>query len=208
MKKNAFFIAVCSMLLFSFSAIGICAEGSYVSLNIGLSKMRDSDVTFSGMENKTFHFESVKGLAYGAAIGYGFSNNFRMEGEIAYQKNDLDKTNAKDGDIELYGNSSSTTLLLNGYYDFKNRSAFTPFIGGGIGLATVKVNNFKCDSRNIDDKDGAPAFQATAGIGYALTRQVTLNLKYRYFWTSDLTFDDAKATYSSNNITAGIRVAF
>ena len=206
MKKNILFIAVCSMVLFSFAAIGNCGEGRYVSCNIGLSKMRDSDVTFSGMENKTFHFESVRGPVLGAAIGYGFSNNFRLEGEIAYQKNDLDKTNSKDGDIELYGNSSSTTLLLNGYYDFKNRSAFTPFIGGGIGIATVKVNNF--GPGNIDDKDGAPAYQATAGIGYALSRQITLELRYRYFWTSDLTFDDAKATYSSNNITAGIRVAF
>jgi opacity protein-like surface antigen len=206
MKKNAFFIVVCSMLLFSFAASGVCGEGRYVSCNIGLSKMRDSDVTFSGMENETLHFESVRGLACGAAIGYGFSNNVRLEAEIAYQKNDLDKTNSKDGDIELYGNSSSTTFLLNGYYDFKNRSAFTPFIGGGIGLATVKVNNF--GPGNIDDKDGAPAYQATAGIGYALTRQITLDLRYRYFWTSDLTFDNAKATYSSNNITAGIRVVF
>lgn len=31
--------------------------------------------------------------------------------------------------------------MVNGYYDFHNSTAFTPYISAGIGLARVKLKN-------------------------------------------------------------------
>ncbi len=46
------------------------------------------------------------------------------------------------------------------------------------------------------------------GAGYAINEKVTLDMKYRYFGTSDPDFDGVKAEFSSSNIYAGIRVGF
>lgn len=34
-----------------------------------------------------------------------------------------------------------TTYMVNGYYDFHNSTAFTPYISAGVGLAHVKLSN-------------------------------------------------------------------
>ncbi len=33
------------------------------------------------------------------------------------------------------------TYMVNGYYDFHNSTAFTPYISAGVGLAHVKLKN-------------------------------------------------------------------
>ncbi len=45
--------------------------------------------------------------------GYGFKNNFRLEGEVGYQK---DESN-KDYWISANPNVSVLSFLANGYYD-------------------------------------------------------------------------------------------
>ena len=52
------------------------------------------------------------------------------------------------------------------------------------------------------------AWQVGAGIGYALTPQLTFDLKYRYFATSDPEFDGTEVEYASHNVYAGIRLHF
>lgn len=211
MKKNVLMIFGCFMLL-SISTIAYSAEGPYVSGNLGLAIANDSDLTDSTAPGVTMEIESDVGLALGVAAGYDFGNNIRIEGEIAYQKNDLDKVSiAGIGEADLTGDVASLALLLNGYYDFKNKSAFTPFISAGLGFAKVELNDFNVPGSGLPDAnedDTVFAYQVGAGVGYAVTQKVSLDVKYRYFGTSDPEFDTAEAEYSSHNFYAGIRVAF
>lgn len=200
--KSILIISVCAVLL-AFSPSAYSAEGLYVSGNIGLAMPTDSDVTDSTEPGVTMDVESDDGLALGVAVGYGFGN-IRAEGEIAYQKNDLDKVSVGGESFDLSGDTSSLAFLLNGYYDFKNKSAFTPFISAGLGLAKVEIS----DDEGLDEDDTVFAYQVGAGVGYAINEKVTLDLKYRYFATSDPEFDTTEMEYSSHNFYAGIRVAF
>ena len=59
-----------------------------------------------------------------------------------------------------------------------------------------------------DADDTVFAWQVGAGIGYALTPQLTFDLKYRYFATSDPEFDGTEVEYASHNVYAGIRLHF
>ncbi len=173
--------------------------------------LSDSDITDSTVPGITLDIESDTGLALGVAAGYDFGNNIRIEGEIAYQKNDLDKASLLGVDVDLTGDTSSLALLFNGYYDFANESAFTPFISAGLGIAKVEVNDFNVPGSGLpdsNDDDTVFAYQVGAGVGYAVNKKVTLDVKYRYFRTSDPDFDTATAEYSSHNLYAGIRVAF
>lgn len=207
MKKIIVTTVGCAMLL-SLSSVAYSA-GPYVSGNLGLAVASDSDVTDSTVPGTTIEIESDSGMALGVAAGYGFANNTRLEGEIAYQKNDLDKARAL-GVVGLTGDTSSLALLLNGYYDFVNKSPMTPFISAGVGLARVDVNDMNMPGSgfpNANDDDTVFAYQLGAGVGYAVNAKVSLDVKYRYLGTSDPEFDTTDVEYSSHNVYAGIRVA-
>jgi opacity protein-like surface antigen len=211
MKKNIFIITGCAMLL-SVSSIAYSAEGPYVSGNLGIAMASDSDLSETGATG-TMEFD--QGFAFGVAAGYGFGST-RVEGEIAYQKNDYDKLSINVPGVgswstDVDGDATSTAFLVNGYYDFKNNSSITPFIGAGLGFAKVDVGaisvpGFGTVTTSADDT--VFAYQIGAGVGFAVNEKVSLDLKYRYFATSDPDFEGTEAEYSSHNLYAGVRVSF
>jgi len=202
----------CAMLL-SVSSIAYSAEGPYVSGNLGIAMASDSDLSETGATG-TMEFD--KGFAFGVAAGYGFGNT-RVEGEIAYQKNDYDKLSlsvpgvGSFSGLNVDGDATSTAFLLNGYYDFKNNSSITPFIGAGLGFAKVDVGAISVPgvgTLTSSSDDTVFAYQIGAGVGFAVNEKVSLDLKYRYFATSDPDFEGTEAEYSSHNLYAGVRVSF
>lgn len=215
MKKNVWMFTGCAIVL-SIASSAYSAEGLYASGNLGLAMRSDGDITSNSFPGITVAIESDDGLALAGSIGYGFNNNIRVEGEIAYQKNDFDKANVHVSHVptwsrDLTGDTSSLALLVNGYYDFSNKSAFTPFISGGLGYANVELNDFNMaglNSQNTSDDDTVFVYQVGVGVGYAVNEKISLDAKYRYFAAEDQKFDISEAEYTSHNIYGGIRVAF
>lgn len=209
MKKALLIAAGCTMLL-SVSSIAYSADGLYVGGNLGLAIANDSDVTDSTVPGITLEFEYDMGYALGGAIGYGFGN-FRIEGEIAYQTNDLDQVKALGVSVDATGDTSSLTGLLNGYYDFNNTSPFTPYISAGVGGAKVEINDVNIAESgfsNINYDHTVFAYQVGVGVAYAIKENLSFDVKYRYFATSDLEFETTDFEYSSNNVYVGLRYTF
>ena len=209
MKKNLLIIFVCVPAFF-FSASVYSAEGLYVSGNIGFATASDSDLTDSTVPGVTVNTEFDTGLAFGAALGYDF-NRFRVEGEISYQTNDVDKIGAQGVFFDATGDATALSFLINGYYDFVNSSAFTPYISAGLGFAQVKFNNLNISGLGFsgsNDEDTVFAYQIGIGVGYAVTEKVTIDVKYRYFGTEDSEYDTTEAEFASNNFLFGVRVNF
>jgi len=208
--KKALLIATAGGFLLSASSIAYSADGPYMSGNLGLAIASDSDVTDSTLPGITLTIESDMGYALAGAVGYEFGN-FRLEGEIAYQTNDLDKVKALGVTLDATGDTSSLAGLLNCYYDFNNTSLFTPYISAGIGMAQVEINNFNIPGSGLpgtNDDDTVFAYQFGVGMAYAMTENLSLDIRYRYFATSDLEFDTTDVEYSSHNFYAGIRYTF
>ena len=209
MKKNLLIIFVC-VLAFFFSASVYSAEGLYVSGNIGFATASDSDLTDSTVPGVTINTEFDTGLTLAAALGYDF-NRFRVEGEISYQTNDVDKIGAQGVFFDATGDATALSFLINGYYDFVNRSAFTPYISAGLGFAQVEFNNLNISGSGFpgsSDDDTVYAYQIGIGVGYAVTEKVTIDVKYRYFGTEDSEYDTTEAEFASNNFLFGVRVYF
>ena len=205
MKKKVLMISGCTLLLLT-ATLANGAEGPYVSGNLGLAILNDSDVKIPG---KSLNVESSSGLALDGAIGYGLSNYVRLEGEIAYQKNHLDKANLPD--FNATGTASSLALLFNGYFDVANKSPFTPYIGAGLGLARVYINDMSIPGsglQNINSDDTALAYQLGAGLGCAINETITLDVRYRYMATTDLVFGTTTIPYSTHNLYTGVRINF
>lgn len=128
--------------------------------------------------------ESLPGGAL--AVGYDFSPMFqtpiRAELEFSFFKKIDIKHNGQKTDINL------GALLVNGYFDIKTDTPFTPYIGVGLGLAGVKT---KSDSNidlfgynlriKLDDKTKKNfAWMATVGTSYEISETFALDLGYRF----------------------------
>lgn len=203
MNKNLVVFSGCALALL-LSSPAYCADavtGFYVSGNLGLAMPSDSDGTVEGAPN-AFHTSYDTGWAIGAALGYNFGN-IRLEGEVAYQKADEDKAGYVNSQQDSTYDKSARSFLINGYYDFTNSSAFTPYLSAGLGQAKIKWSG---EGESL--KDTVFAYQVGAGVGYALNKNVTIDAKYRYFATSDPKFDVTEMEFASHNLLLGVRVNF
>lgn len=209
MKKNLLIISVCVLAIF-FSSSAYSAEGLYVSGNIGFAMLSDSDLTDSTLPGATITLEYDTGFTLGGALGYDF-NRFRVEGEISYQTNDVDKIGAMGVSLDASGDVSSLAFLINGYFDFVNDTGFIPYLSAGLGYAKVEFNDLKVSglsSSGAGDDDSVFAYQVGLGVGYAVTEKVTIDVKYRYFATEDPEFDTTEAEIASHNFLFGVRFNF
>jgi opacity protein-like surface antigen len=222
--KKVIFASLFSML-FAFSFNAYSAEGKwYMSGNIGMSSLNNSDMGFYDEE----YLEMITGedipagasvsaeLGYdagpflGVAVGYDFGN-YRLESEFGYMKNDMDELSVRvnipgEGSLKvgepMDGDLSSFTVLFNGYYDFCKGSKLRPYITAGIGYSRVEAQ--VSDMEDGSEDDSVFAYQAGAGIGWDVSEIITLDLKYRYFGTSDPLDID----YSSHSVSLGLRYSF
>ena len=197
----------------------------YVSGNAGAVILQDAEVTdtFTG-GSITGDIEFDTGYGVSAALGHAWGL-FRLEGELSYRENDLDQIDVTSltvagviftglGSVSLGGDVSSLGFMANGYRDFDTGGPWVPFVGAGIGGARLNldITNVAGVATIYDESDTVFAYQVGAGIGYKLTPKVMATLSYRFFGTSDPTFDDGveeiEAEYLSHNIWAGLIVRF
>ena len=204
MKKNLILIMGCLVMLL-FSSAAYSADGLYVGGNIGYAMASDSNVSDPSGEI-TVEFDP--GIAIGTYIGYTFGK-MRIEGEIAAQKNDIDKIGATISgvsiNLDMNGEETVVSFLANGYYDFKNSSPFTPFVSAGIGFANVNVD---VEDIDVSDDDTVFAYQVGVGIAYAISEKVSIDAKYRYLGATDAEIAGADCEFGSHNILAGVRISF
>lgn len=205
MGKKLFLITI-GLLLPIFES-GVCEAGNfYVNGNANLVWLQDSDLTENGVTHEaTFN----AGFGFGGGGGYDF-DFLRVEGEIAYRKNDINKVSTA-----LYGNAggsgdlSALSFMLNGFYDFKNRTFITPYIGGGIGVALLELSTVTAETIRISGGDDTVfAYQLEAGFNNAITESMSFDLGYRYFATTDPSVGETDAQYKSHNVVIRFRYVF
>jgi opacity protein-like surface antigen len=126
--------------------------------------------------------------------GYDFGM-VRAEGELAYKRlgvKDVDASGPLGGalaglgildieDTDFTQTARISSAMGNALLDFGGNDGFGGYIGGGIGWSRVKL---------MGDRDSGLAWQVIAGVRTALSPNIDLGLKYRYFNTKfDVTND-------------------
>ncbi|MCY4264376.1 MAG: outer membrane beta-barrel protein [Gammaproteobacteria bacterium] len=84
------------------------------------------------------------------------------------------------------GEIETTSLMLNGYYDFNLNGGITPFIGVGIGNASTQATFAPSNTSVLDDDDSGFAWQAIIGAQYSITDQLSLGVSYRHISIEDV----------------------
>ncbi|MGO9134674.1 MAG: outer membrane protein [Methylovirgula sp.] len=138
-------------------------------------------------------------------VGYQFNNWFHADVTGEY------RTGARYHAIESYtsfcgslsgncyddynGNVNSAVFLANGYFDIGTWYGVTPFVGAGIGLAYNTVNGLTDVGMSPNQGFGYAssnsttnfAWAAMAGLSYAVTPNLKLELGYRYLDLGNVT---------------------
>jgi len=211
MKKIVLILVLSFFLVLP--AVSFGATGWYGGANVGVAMMSDSnlDMTLSGFPPLSAELSYDTGYTVGGAVGY-MMEKFRVEGELSYQKNDIDSLSAYGQSESLNGDISAFTFLANGYFDFATGGPLTPYITAGIGYSKVEV-----DFEGETEDDNLFTYQIGVGVGYAMSDATTLDLRYRYLGAQDfessdydpnLGFGKISAEVASHNITVGFRFAF
>ncbi|NMM44973.1 outer membrane beta-barrel protein [Rhodospirillaceae bacterium KN72] len=128
----------------------------------------------------------------GAAIGWKFGDEMpiRVEAEILHRvRVDVDLRDTTNG-VGYENNLSSTTAMLGMAYEFRNESAWTPFVGGHAGWArnTSSVDRTVVATGALTTTEESTdnlAVAADIGVDYALTEVIDLGVGYRFSYLGE-----------------------
>lgn len=231
MKRSLFVIATLATLAIPAVVSAIPARpGAYVSGFAGASFVRNTDATTNDFFTPaTFNdrIEFDPSINMGATGGYDFGF-VRFEGELSYKRGEISSvtsqvagTNAVVSFTGTDGSLGAFAFMGNMFLDLHNQSPITPYLGGGIGFATLYLDDTSGINTSTGlfsplytwDDDTVFAYQAGAGLEIALNRQFSLDLGYRYFATENARFDrnpalTSRMKFESHNGAVGFRVKF
>ena len=203
MKKAVAFLASLSVISMTASSAFAQSDGAadetvqdgiYVRAGAGIGFARDWSQGFTYNPDATFlvapatgqSIDLDEGLVAAFAIGFDYADGIRTELEYRYASSGIVSATLDD---PMLGPVPAVTvnddiigqfLMANFYFDFANKSALTPFIGGGVGGALVENENAQ--------RDAALAYQARAGISLAMGDNWSADLEYGYLRTNKLVF--------------------
>jgi opacity protein-like surface antigen len=135
--------------------------------------------------------------------GYKLTDWFSVEGETGLIANNIKSiTGASiDGDASL----ANVPFLLNARFELPHgRCPITPYIGGGAGGSASIFNvehHIDLDGVRLRGNDAAVvfAYQAFAGLRYAISDHIGLGVEYHYFATTGPTWTADSASGTESN---------
>lgn len=123
------------------------------------------------------------GYSVGIAAGKQLTDMFRAEVELSYtkvkNKNLTIATTATSTTSGIGGDTSALYVLGNVWADLDIGQKFTPYVGGGLGVAFMK-NKISTTSGSLSDKSQGFAFQLGAGVKYPVSDVMDIEIGYRY----------------------------
>lgn len=172
----------------------------YVGLHGGWAMDDSYDATTAGT---TTSVDTDGGYILGASLGYvpptevPFFDMTRYELEYSFRRNDVEAPGS--------GEFDSHTAMLNMLVDFENQTAWTPYVGGGVGLTQLDVDG---------EDDSTFGWQLMAGLDYSpKTMPMTVwGVRYRYLGASDADITtggvNTEYEYDSHSVEASARFRF
>lgn len=167
-------------------------SGFYVGLKFLDSIQSTGSMSRSGAVVNAFDVKNYSQNTVGGGIyaGYDFYslNQVPLRAEIEYA---IRTNSTTSWDLKSGGNSADLkatwglqTLFLNAYWDFHNSTAFTPYVGAGLGMGFLK-SKYEIEipgvgSESTTNLNTVFAWNAGAGVSYAFTDNISADLTYRF----------------------------
>lgn len=170
---------------------------AYISLKAGasfesLDNMKNTTPNITNPAAVSTTSQSDTTALVGVAAGLNFKQwGAPVRGEVEYDyRSDLgynpnpNYVNAATP-TKSTNNINSQTLFFNAYYDIDTGTKFTPFLGGGVGIAfnNTSTNGTVIATGQSASSNGSKtefAWNIGAGVNYAFTDHWSVDAAYRY----------------------------
>lgn len=172
------------------------SSGFYLRGDLGYRWNRVSHVD-GGFLSNAAHSDFDE--AFSAGFGVGYKAGWFRADITADWSPDAHFTATNDPVLGNYtGKITSGTVLANGYLDLGTWSGFSPYVGGGLGVAYLRTSNFSSAAFPGVVFTGLNttglAWAGMAGIAYSLAPNLVADFGYRY-----LDLGDAIARFGAAN---------
>jgi opacity protein-like surface antigen len=152
----------------------------YITGNLGYASPTDVDVESGGVDGE-FKFDG--GIAANLAAGYRFPFGLRLEIEGGYNQIDFDKLKILGTSVKLGGEIDIFTATANAFYDINTGTMFTPYVGGGLGVAYQDSSRVTVPALGVSI-DGGDSTDFTwfleGGVGIKVANSFSIVPSYRY----------------------------
>lgn len=201
--------AISTLSLSAVQAEDMASAGNYyVGGGILGNIVSDNDIDGPNFSSEA---EADNGLGGILTFGYDYDSPWRGELEFGGRKNDIDKI----GGVGVSGDAAVYSGMINALYDFDTNSAFTPYLGAGLGLAYGDVSiDSNVNGSSVNESDTALAAQFIAGASYAMSSNLDLVGQYNLLTTpGDFEYKTAAGQsvdykYTAHSIMIGLRYSF
>ena len=216
MKRISHIIITICLPLLLCSPVSAQHSGPYLGAFIGGSALMTAKAS-DDLGDFSLKFDPA--LTGSAVLGWDFEpgnpvGEGRIELEYTRRSNPLNEVKFVEGSFKGGGRVTADSLLFNVYGVFHDNSRWAPYIGLGVGVARIEASDLKVTSWPMSsDSAFVLAYQAGAGIDFALTDHLNLDLGYRFFSSTKPKFNEVNGhkfemDYISHNAVLGLRVGF
>ncbi|VGO16651.1 hypothetical protein PDESU_05242 [Pontiella desulfatans] len=155
------------------------AEGTYAGGAVNYLNINDAN-------DAGFSIEGFVGMSLAEAL----------RGEFALSADQAEFGSKKVRMVDIFANL---------YYDFKLESKVNPYVLGGIGYGSAATGDWFSSS----SRDGNLLGQVGAGIAFPVSKQVMLDFKYRYQFSSDYYLPNTRTfQLTGHSLGLGFRYSF
>lgn len=241
LRKYLLTCAAAATLVGATTSAADAAQG-YASIFGGVSLLQNAGLSghshtsyysyLTSLSSQSVDTSFKTGFVVGGNFGVDWQNGIRTELELAMRQNASGshatlKTSysyiysgygpytisSSTGSVPAAFNLRAYSLMANAWYDFDVDMPFTPYVGGGVGMALVQIdgrlNGFKLHERN----DTVFAWQLGVGASIPLTDSIKGFIDYRYFAADDAALKlepgfhggDVTANFNSHTVMVGLR---
>lgn len=220
------------IVLATLSSSALAANsGFYLGGKVGASYLQSKDLQDKWEWGDNYDVDTVANKSktvfnMGISAGYDFKFQYdlpiRMEIDYTYRSKAkinsivdnyyfINGASGNDDSEPLEFKIKQTSLMVNSYYSFYNSSAFTPYVGFGLGTSFIK---YQFEEDNLSKTNFA--WSLNAGASYSITDNLIADLEYRYIDSGKIKDHDFEhgsdinlsAKLKTHDLSIGLRYVF
>ncbi|HJT06770.1 MAG TPA: outer membrane beta-barrel protein [Stellaceae bacterium] len=161
----------------------------YVGASAGFVIPSDLHASFGGGFAGSGDFSFNTGAAGTGFVGYHFNDMLAGEAELSVASADADKFSGSINGVSIAApiDGSLTTVMVFAnaiYKPLGYRAAFSPYIGGGIGFASIDDSIDTIGGVNVASTGSETDFAANflVGMDFAVVDRWSIGARYRFVW--------------------------
>ncbi|MDE2446499.1 MAG: porin family protein, partial [Alphaproteobacteria bacterium] len=144
----------------------------------------DVTTTFTGPTSGADIYTPNAGYILGGTIGVELNSRLRAELELSHSRWNMGSNVFEVTSMSFSGTLNrpggyveATYLLSNAWLNLTEGERITPYVGGGVGVAWVNMNN---TFAMMNAAGPSFAFQVGGGFTFAVSDQLSIDLGYRF----------------------------